>query len=357
MRIRKKTWMSCSGVLLALAIAIGSPAGHAGLLQTTTGTVLRLLANISGLVTSPVGDLLVGTTQNAGRLLAHTTVRIQGRYLLLARDTAAFDVTFTHDGRERQLLVVRPQTAVAGAPVLLMLHGNGGTAENQANLTEAADLVAAEGVWVVLPEALNGTWNDDPGNSIGIDDVGFLADVIEVLISTFEVDASRIYISGLSNGAFMAERFACERSDLIAAAAIIAGTVSTGLRNACAPATPRPIMFMNGTADLIVPYDGSRLGVRSAQEAFELWLSRHNCTADLTEITPLPDSRNDGTTITLASNRACGSGGEVRLYTVNGGGHAWPGGWQYLPIPLIGRTSTDLHATYEIWDFVSAFHN
>ncbi|WP_084197342.1 alpha/beta hydrolase family esterase [Solimonas soli] len=351
----KNVLVRCGAPALALALAAGSAPGHAGPVETTTGTVLRLLADVSGLVTSPVGDLLVGVTQNAGNLLAHTTVRIQGRYLLLARGTAAFDMTFTHDGQQRRVLIVRPQTAVAGAPMLLMLHGNGGTAENQANLAEAPDLVAAQGLWVVLPEALNGTWNDDPANSIGIDDTGFLADVVQILTVNFAADASRIYVSGLSNGAFMAERFACERSDLLAAAALISGTISGGLMNACSPATPRPIMFMDGSADPIVPYDGSRLGVRSAPDTFAFWLSRLNCSAAQTMTTALPDTTVDGTTVALARNTGCGSGGEVRLYTVNGGGHAWPGGWQYLPVPIIGRTSTDIDATDEIWSFVSAY--
>lgn len=327
----------------------------ANLLENTTGSVVRTLADISGTVTSPVGDLLVGTAQLAGPWLAHTVIRVQGHYLTLAQGTAAVDVGFTYDGQDRRFLIVRPATAYAGAAVLLMLHGNGGTAENQANISYAADLVAATGSWVVLPEALNGTWNDDPGYSNGVDDVGFLAAVIEVLTGNFEVETRHIAISGLSNGAFMAERFACERSDLISAAALVAGTMSNNLSRVCAPAQPRPIMFVDGTADPIVPYDGSRLGTMSADEAFSFWQTLHNCTPSAAMTTHLPDTSNDGTTIDLLRNAGCGSGKEVRLYTVNGGGHAWPGGWQYLPVPIIGRTSTDLDATTELWGFASAY--
>jgi polyhydroxybutyrate depolymerase len=179
--------------------------------------------------------------------------------------------------------------------------------------------------------------------------------VVQIMVTNFQADASHIYISGLSNGAFMAERFACERSDLIAAAALVSGTLSNGLSRACTPATPRPIMFIDGTADPIVPYNGGRIGVQSAPAAFAFWLARHNCAASATLTTALPDSSNDGTTVSLQRNNGCGSGGEVRLYTVNGGGHAWPGGWQYLPVPIIGRTSTDIDATGEIWSFVSAY--
>ncbi|WP_241696265.1 alpha/beta hydrolase family esterase [Solimonas terrae] len=344
------------GLALVAASAQAQLLGQtANLLENTSGSVVRTLADISGTVTSPVGDLLVGTAQLAGPWLAHTVIRVEGHYLTLAQGTAAVDVGFTYDGESRRFLIVRPATAYADAAVLLMLHGNGGTAENQANISYAADLVAATGNWVVLPEALNGTWNDDPGFSNGVDDVGFLAAVIDVLTHNFEVDARHIAISGLSNGAFMTERFACERSDLVSAVALVAGTLSNNLSRVCAPAQPRPILFIDGTADPIVPYDGSRLGTMSATDAYAFWETLHNCTPSAAMTTQLPDTSNDGTTVDLLRNAGCGSGKEVRLYTVNGGGHAWPGGWQYLPVPIIGTTSQDIDASNVIWSFASAY--
>ncbi|MGH8443746.1 MAG: alpha/beta hydrolase family esterase [Solimonas sp.] len=339
-----------AGTLLTLPVA-----PQAGLIENTVGGVFRLLADISGAVTSPFGDLLVGVAQTINPRLARAVVRIQGRYLTLVPGTAAFDVSFTHDGVARRFVVIRPEPAYSNAPVLLMLHGNGGTPENQGNLSEAADLVAARGVWVVLPEGIDGNWNGDPANSTGVDDVGFITDTIGILTGTFETDPARTWISGLSMGAFMAERYACERSDLVAASALISGTLTGGLSRACTPAAPRPILFMDGTADPIVPYNGGRIGVLSAPDAFNFWLTLHNCDAGATSTVALPDTTNDGTTVSLTSNNGCGSGKQVRLYTIDQGGHAWPGGWQYLPVPVIGRTSTDIDATTEIWNFVSAY--
>src|SRR3546814_19013380 len=80
----------------------------------------------------------------------------------------------------------------------------------------------------------------------------------------------------------------------------------------------------------------------SAPDAYAYWLSVHNCNPASTMTTALPDVANDGTTITLARNAGCGSGGEVRLYTVDNGGHTWPGGSPYLPESMIGKTSADL---------------
>lgn len=340
--------------LVAISLLF-STAGRAELVGETFGSTFRLLANISGVVTSPVGDLLVDTAQVAGTGTTHTFIRIQGRYVQLAAGTAAFQFTFTHAGESRRVLVIRPEPAYTGAPVLLMLHGNGGTSENQANIAYASDLVAAEGVWVVLPEALDGTWDVDPENPIGVDDVGFLSDVVTIITTTFQADRTRLYVSGLSNGSFMAERFACERPDLVAATAVVAGTISSGQARSCSPSSPRPIMFVAGTADAIVPYNGSRMGVRSAPEAFNFWTTLHNCASGTPAVTRLPDVANDYTTIDLMRKDGCGSGGEVRLYTVNGGGHAWPGGWQYLAVAIIGRTSMDMSTTSVIWEFARQY--
>src|SRR3546814_9375180 len=92
----------------------------------------------------------------------------------------------------------------------------------------------------------------------------------------------------------MAERFACERSDLISAAALVAGTMNTNLSRSCAPAQPRPIMFINGTADPIVPYDGSRFGKLAASATYTFWQTLHNCTSSAATTTHLPDISNDG---------------------------------------------------------------
>src|SRR3546814_7412910 len=112
-----------SVVLVALSLVCGSAQAQllnklSSVLTDPVGTTLRVLANVSGIVTSPVGDLLVGTAQLAGTGLAHTVIRVQGRYLTLARGTAAVDISFTHDGENRRFLIVRPATAYAGAPVL-----------------------------------------------------------------------------------------------------------------------------------------------------------------------------------------------------------------------------------------------
>lgn len=332
---------SILALLLTLSFAHALPA-HAGTVKAFVGQY-----------TGAIGDLTVSDPKKAGKYTANTLVSIDGRWLVLPRGTAAFDISFSDGDATRRFLVVRPEPATSNAAAFMMLPGTGGTPEAQANLTSIGNAVVADGFWAVLPEALDNGWNDNPGYSTGVDDVGFNAKVIDILTGYLHLDADRIFVSGLSDGAFMAERLGCELSDRIAAIALVAGTMSNGLSAACGPASPRPIMFIDGTADPIVPYSGGRLGVMSAPDAYARWLSLHNCNAASTMTTALPDVANDGTTISVARNAGCGSGGEVRLYTVNNGGHTWPGGSQYLPESMIGKTSADLNANDEIWSFFS----
>lgn len=320
------------------------------------GICLSIATSI-GLAASndPLAGVQVGTTQVASKWLSRTVIRIQDRALELTPGTAAFDLKFTHNGRSRKLIVIRPEPATQQAPAVLMMHGNSGSPQNQANLSVIAPQVAARGVWVFLPEAADGVWTDDPSSpDTSKDDVGFLGRVIDIAVGGYGADASRVYAAGLSNGGFMAQRLACQLSDRIAAVGVVAAALRNGLATACSGGTPRPISFIVGSADPIVPYAGAG-NIRSADSTLAFWAARNGCIASAAIINDLPDSTADGTTVRQTIHQVCGSGRDVIGYTVNGGGHAWPGGWQYLPVSVIGKTSTDISASATLLDFFARY--
>ncbi|MDD3764849.1 MAG: PHB depolymerase family esterase [Nevskiales bacterium] len=288
--------------LLIGTAGLSAPAANAGLLQNLLGATTSTVQPVLTAVTDPLMDPLIGLVQFSDPL-KRTLIRINGRYLELAPGTAAFDVGVTYDGVSRRFLVIRPEPIAQDAPMVVMLHGSGGTPENQANLSEVSDLVADEGVWAVLPEAIDGNWNDDPALQSDKADVGFIGAVIDFVTGYYPIDSSRVYTAGLSDGSFMAERVGCELADRVAAVGIVAGALSRGLSLACNPQpAPRPIMFISGTADLIVPYFGGRVGVLSVPDAFAYWLDKHQCNLAATTVTALPDTTVDGTTVDLSRN-------------------------------------------------------
>jgi len=313
--------------------------------------LLVLALGMQGIARGAEGDVTIGVLRVAPKTTS-TIVKIHDNSLLLNAGTAAFDVYVEHNGLQRTFTVIRPEPAPVAAPMLLMLHGRNGTAEGQSNISYLPKSVAAKGYWAVLPQYYNGSWDDDPAVVRGYDDVGLMRRVIDIMQSRYGIDANRVYASGFSNGGFMAERLACELSDRIAAFALVGTSITRGVYNSCAPVTPRPLMFVHGTADPLVPWSGSTT-LLPLDTAVSMWTSRLACGLNPL-VLPLPDTANDGTTISLLRYEGC-SRGELRLYRVNEGGHTWPGGVQYLPASIIGKTSADMQATSELWSFVSAY--
>lgn len=266
--------------------------------------------------------------------------------------TETFEGTYVHDGLTRRYVGVRPTGAPAGAPVLLLLHPLALQPARMANLTRAGRLAAQYGAWVYLPEAFGANWSDDPSR-FGADDVGFLGGLISREQAANGLDARRIYVAGYSNGGFMAERLACERPQQFAGLAMVAATLRNSLATRCMGGQRMPTVMFSGTSDLVVPYTGLPLQ-NSVPDAAAFWSVKNGCSAGFTD-TRLPNTvLTDGTTVTLRRYRNCPDS-DVRLYTVNGGGHTWPG-TNYAGYTIaLGATTFDIDATLLLWQVLLPF--
>jgi len=282
----------------------------------------------------------------------HTTVSDGANLILLADGTTATSFNITVNGKSRRYVVLRQITPQANAPMLLMLHPSGTSPETMANLTNVSDYVLTQGFITVLPEALNGSWDDDP-SQVAQDDVPFLTTLIDTLIAHGGYDATRVYATGFSSGGFMAERLACDVSDRIAAFGIDSATLRSTQVAACAATVQRPKVYFLGTADLIVPYGGifgnQANGLMGADGTLAYWAGRQQCGGAIAA--NLPNLANDGTTVTQTQYTGCTGGTALQLYTINNGGHEWPGG----DPTLFGVTTMDIAATGLVWQFVSGY--
>lgn len=272
--------------------------------------------------------------------------------------------TFVYDGLTRTYRLFVPPAIAAGdqSPLVIALHGGGGTAENMARLSDFDTLAAVEGFFVVYPEGVDGGWNDGrlptaptARDRLLVDDVAFIAALIAHLAEHYPIDLDRVYATGISNGGAMALRLACDLSDPIAAIAAVTANLPTTLD--CAPEAPVSVLVINGTADPLVPFEGGdvagggRGSMVSTAETMQFWAEYAGCDPE-PAVVDVPDSRRlDGTRTRLASYLNCRDGMRLVLAAVTGGGHTWPGGPQYLPILVIGRTSRDFSATAYIWAF------
>jgi len=189
----------------------------------------------------------------------------------------------------------------------------------------------------------------------GIDDLAYFRDLLDDLEGAVSIDRARMYATGISNGGSMSHRLACELADRIAAIASVAAGNQFAAVETCAPGRAVPVLQIHGTDDTFWPYKGGEAreaGVRvSIPETIRGWVERNGCAAS-PDVSLEPDrDPTDGTRARRESYGACRDGAEVVFYTVEGGGHTWPGGLQYLPTRLIGKTSRDLDANTIIWDF------
>ncbi len=276
------------------------------------------------------------------------------------------------DGLERTYLIHIPPSwnSVKSMPLVIALHGGGGTGEGMVRLTRGSfnDLADKEGFVVVYPDGTRFSkspktrWNDGRDDRYSrTDDIGFLSALIDYLGQTLNIDRRRVYATGISNGAYMSMRLARELPDKIAAVATVAYAMPE--KFASIPVSTRPIsvLVMAGTKDPLVPWEGGEtpdttggrmLGkVLSVPETVK-FLAVHNQCPWTPTVTWEPDrDLQDGTLSRREDYVNCIEGSEVVLIAVEGGGHTWPGGWQYLPESWVGITSRDIDACEIIWDF------
>jgi polyhydroxybutyrate depolymerase len=261
-------------------------------------------------------------------------------------------------GRRRDYVLHVPAGLPAGPrPLVLELHGGGGTAANIERLTGLQAETDARGWLVARPDGVDRQWNDGrPEVRAGIDDVAFLSAVIDDVATRTPLDPARVYATGISNGALMSGRLACELADRIAAVGQVAGTQGVELAVTCRPSRPVSVLVISGTADPLVPYAGGPIGpvlglggsrgtVLGAEAYVAAWVARDRAgPPTTTELAP----------DTTVSRYRSIVGSEVVFYRVDGAGHTWPGGRQYLSAALVGATTRTFSASRVIVDFFAA---
>jgi polyhydroxybutyrate depolymerase len=264
-----------------------------------------------------------------------------------------------YGGRTRTFQIFVPSTLPLeqAAPLVVQLHGGGGAGKSIDRLTRFNAIGMRENVMVVAPDGVDGNWNDGRTNvdltamRENIDDVGFLVAVVDAIGKHHRVDRRRVFAAGISNGAMMANRLACERSDRFAAVGLVAGTGPAEAVGTCSATGHVSVIAFNGTDDPLIPYNGgvgrrAQVGeVASVDATASYWTNRNDCNGEAQTTTP-------SDTVTTRT-WACGSS-TVQFHRVEGGGHTWPGGPQYSPKLVVGSTDSSIDATELIWTFFAS---
>jgi polyhydroxybutyrate depolymerase len=269
-------------------------------------------------------------------------------------------------GQERRTYILFTPDAAprppGGLPLVVAMHGGAGTAEQMMGFSRFNTIAAREGFAVAYPQGRRRQWNDgrvfEAGNESRADDVAFIRAVVADIGAKLPLDRKRIYATGISNGGFMSFRLACEAAELFVAIAPVTAQLSANLGARCSPSAPVAVLVINGTADPIVPYAGGEVRVMfgargeiwSTDRTMAFW-ARHNRCASPPETRMMADRDiTDSSRVIDIDYTRC-AGARMRLLRIEGGGHTWPGGAQYLPVAWIGATNRDIDASEVIWRF------
>ena len=267
--------------------------------------------------------------------------------------------SITVDGRTRTYIINLPPNYYEAADFSLVigLHGGGGSGEQFETSSTLTDKANISKFIVVYPDGVQGsgllkarTWNaggccDDAVDN-NINDVKFISELIDKLLSEYKINPKKVYATGHSNGGMLSYRLACELSNKIAAIAPNASTMV--VTQPCNPGRPVPILHMHSVLDQNVPYKGgvgsgvSRHYNPPIDSVMNVWQLKNQC---LQPAKAIVDNYN----YKLTSWFDCTNNVSVHYYLTKDGGHSWPGG---APGSAIGDPpSTVINANDLLWQF------
>ncbi|MDQ6871986.1 MAG: alpha/beta hydrolase-fold protein [Gemmatimonadota bacterium] len=260
--------------------------------------------------------------------------------------------SFVSSGEKREYLLYVPGSydRSRSTPLVISMHGAGLWGAAQKETSQWNKLADNQGFIVVYPSGIGGkgvrVWRAEPGSGL-MKDVKFISELIDTLKASYNIDTTRIYANGLSNGGGMSFALSCTLSDRIAAVGMVAAA-ETLPWSWCTDHRPVPMIAFHGTADPEVPYNGGSSWVSprpfpSTPKWAANWARRNKCRSNPVESTVATD-------VTRRAYTNCADNADVLLYTIQGGGHTWPGGTP-LPEWFVGRTTRSIDATSLMWSF------
>lgn len=255
-------------------------------------------------------------------------------------------------------------------PLLFVFHGGGGNPISMDRRLGFTQLARKEKFLVVYPAGFGGNWNDGRKTTAtkahreNIDDISFVSAMIDSISREYPIDQKRIFATGPSNGGIFSHFVGANLANKFAAIAPVIGGIADPFYKRFNPSEPVSVFIIQGTDDKIVPYDGktgigfgrrkNRGKIVSTDASIALWTKRNGINTK-PQTGKLPDvNPNDGCTVETFLWKNGGNGTSVKLFKLNGGGHTWAGGLQYLPRRIVGNVCRDFNATEAIWEFFKA---
>lgn len=271
-----------------------------------------------------------------------------GNLLFINSLFAQLDSIFDQD--VNRTFIVHLPTGYSAAneyPLVLNLHGLTSSAAIQQTYTQFDNVANSKGLVVVYPNAINNSWT-----TIGNSDSDFLSNLVDTIRANYSIN-NCLFVTGMSQGGFMAYKFANTTSHNVTAIAVGSGNMSNVLQDASMSAPQIPVMHFHGTDDNLVSYDGA-IFIPSVENTIQWWVEHNNCNTTPV-VTVIPDiDLIDNSTVEKYYYGNGTNNSEVTFYKVIDGGHTWSGAAPTL-IPALGATNQDINQSEIIGDFFSDF--
>ena len=263
-----------------------------------------------------------------------------------------------HDNLYRSYTTYIPAlyNATQHTPLVFNFHGLTGTSAIAMWNADFRSIADTANFIIVHPQGLLNSLGETHWNvgQIGTsnNDIEFISTLLDSLSLEYNIDYDRVYSTGMSNGAYMSYRLACELSDKIAAIAPVAGSYISYMLNSCNPTHAMPVLHIHGVADSSTIYYG-KPGVESIPSIISYWVNYNQCDTQSVFTQIANSNLTDSSMVEHYNWRNGINGVEVEHFKIIDGGHTWPGS-NFSNING-GITNYDIHASLEIWEFFSKY--
>ena len=263
-----------------------------------------------------------------------------------------------HDNLYRSYKIYIPAiyNASQATPLVFNFHGLTGNSDIAMWHADFRSIADTANFIIVHPQGLLNAAGETHWNvgQIGtsINDIDFVSSLLDSLSLEYNIDLDRVYSTGMSNGAYMSYRLACELSDKIAAIAPVAGSYISYMLNGCNPTHPTPVLHIHGIADSSSIYYG-KPGIESIPSIISYWVNYNQCDTQNVFTQIININLTDSSTVEHYTWKNGINGVEVEHFKIIDGGHTWPG--SNFPNSNGGVTNYDINASLEIWKFFSKY--
>ena len=260
--------------------------------------------------------------------------------------------TVQHLDLDREFYIYVPDglnTPITLAPLLFNLHGYRRQAldflgySGFQSLADTDDFIVIYPQGSILPSTGKHHWNDSGWTSESpANDIDFISSLIDWAYAEYQIDLSRVYATGKSNGGKMSYHLACNLGYRIAGVASVGGSMTPNTYATCSPNQPTAIVHIHGRDDTVVPIDGNGRST-PLTDMIDYWKNYNGC--DQETVFVIPDLNNDGYGGSLYRYHGCLNNVDVQLFLMDQIAHDWP----------TDLNDYDIIAADEIWDFLKEF--